>query len=163
VFSSLLSIDLPIERTAQRNAFRESFINLEEAIRSAQEREDSIKIAVRRAVREIEQSRESIATQTEAVRLAERRQQSTDLFLKAGRAEMRDLLDAEESLLAARNALTDAIVSFRVAELRLLRAVGTLRVTDSGLTEEPPLQPLVDEAQPAPGPHSGRDTRSDAP
>ena len=93
-------------------------------------------------LRNIAESRESIATQLEAVRLAERRQHSTGLFLKAGRAEMRDLLEAEESLLSVRNALTAAIVNYRVAELRLQRDVGVLQVTDSGLTQEQPLVAL---------------------
>jgi outer membrane protein TolC len=139
VLSSLLSIDLPIERTAERNAFRNSIIDLESAIRDAQEKEDAIKLDVRNGLRELAASRESITTQLEAVRLAERRQHSTDLFLKAGRAQMRDLLEAEESLLSARNALTSAIINYRLAELRLQRDVAVLQVADAGRMTESPL------------------------
>jgi outer membrane protein TolC len=142
ILSGLLSIDLPFERTQERNAFRKRITDLEHAVRNAQEQEDSIKLQIRNGLRNIAESRESIATQLEAVRLAERRQHSTGLFLKAGRAEMRDLLEAEESLLSVRNALTAAIVNYRVAELRLQRDVGVLQVTDSGLTQEQPLVAL---------------------
>jgi len=145
IFSSLIEIDLPIERTAERNVFRNSIIDLESAVRSAQDKEDSIKLQVRSGLRNLEESRESIETQLEAVRLAERRQSSTDLFLKAGRAQMRDLLEAEESLLSARNAVTAAIVNYRVAELRLQRDVGVLQVTDAGLVQERPLD-LISQA-----------------
>ena len=145
IFSSLIEIDLPIERTAERNAFRNSIISLEQAVRSAQDKEDTIKLQVLGALRELEESREGIETQLEAVRLAERRQGSTDLFLKAGRAEMRDVLEAEESLLSARNALTAAIVNYRVAELRLQRDVGVLQVTDAGIVQEQPLD-LISKA-----------------
>jgi len=134
--SGLIAIDLPIERTAERNAFRNQIANLERAVRDAQEKEDSIKLQVLGGLRDLIQSRESITTQLEAVRLAERRQHSTGLFLQAGRAEMRDLLEAEESLLSVRNALTAAIVNYRVAELRLQRDVGILKVTDDGMSKE---------------------------
>ncbi len=139
ILSGLLTIDLPIERTAERNAFRSSIIDLERAVRNAQAKEDAVKLQVRSGLRELAASRESTATQLKAARLAERRQHSTDLFLKAGRAQMRDLLEAEESLLSARNALTSAIINYRLAELRLQRDVGVLQVTDAGLLKESPL------------------------
>jgi outer membrane protein TolC len=150
LLSSVLSIDLPIERTAERNAFRKQIIDFEQRIRNAQQTEDSIKLQVRSRLRGLKQSRESIATQLEAVRLAERRQRSTDLFLKAGRAEMRDLLDAEEALLSVRNALTAAIVTYRIAELQLQRDIGVLRVTDSGLMRESPVTEVKREDADAP-------------
>ncbi len=136
ILSSVINIDLPLERTSERVAFRKQLLSLDQSIRSAQSIEDSIKLQVRNRLREMKRSSESIQTQMEAVRLAERRQHSTDLFLKAGRAEMRDLLDAEESLLSVRNALTDAIISYRISELQLQQDLGILRVTDSGLVKE---------------------------
>ncbi len=154
ILSGLISIDLPIERTAERNAFRNSIIDLESAIRSAQEKEDAIKLAVRNGLRDLAASLESITTQLEAVRLAERRQSSTDLFFKAGRAEMRDLLEAEESLLSARNALTSAIVNHRLADLRLQQNVAVLRVTDAGcVTESPLTAPEAPTTNPGVGNH----------
>ena len=141
--SSLISIDLPFERTAERNAFRNRITDLERAIRSAQKQEDTIKLQVLSGVRNLTESRESISTQIEAVRLAERRQRSTGLLLQAGRAEMRDILEAEESLLSVRNALTDAIVRYRLAELRLQRDVGILQVSDNGFAQECDLTSLT--------------------
>jgi outer membrane protein TolC len=136
ILSGLIAIDLPIERTAERNAFRNAITGLERAVRNAQQKEDEIKLQVLGGLRDLSESKESIATQLEAVRLGERRQSSTGLFLKAGRAEMRDILEAEESLLSVRNALTSAIINYRLAELRLQRDVGILSVTDNGLTQE---------------------------
>lgn len=141
IFASLLSIDLPLERTAERMAFRKRLLDLDAAVRNAQQQEDTIKLEIRNGLRRLKASRENIDTQLEAVRLAERRQKSTDLFLKAGRAQMRDVLEAEESLLSARNALTTAVIDYRIAELRLQRDAGVLRVTDNGLVREHPLTP----------------------
>ena len=61
---------------------------------------------------------------------------STNLFLEAGRAEVRDVLDAQRSLLQAQNALTDALVSYRVSTLEMQRDMGVLQVDSEGLWTE---------------------------
>jgi outer membrane protein TolC len=70
------------------------------------------------------------------VALAKRRVASTNLFLQAGRAQIRDLLEAQEDLISAQNALTAALVSYRVAELNIQRDMGVLEVNESGLWKE---------------------------
>jgi outer membrane protein TolC len=50
--------------------------------------------------------------------------QNVTLFLEAGRAAMRDLLEAQDALLSAQNGLTSAAVGYRVAELELQRNIG---------------------------------------
>jgi outer membrane protein TolC len=135
-YAALLTLDLPWERTAERNAFRESYIFLEEAVRGLQEAEDRIKFEVRDRLRELLESREEIQIQAQAIALAKRRVKSTNLFLQAGRAEIRDLLEAQESLLDAQNALTAAMIAYRLAELGLQRDMGLLRVDEKGLWQE---------------------------
>jgi len=68
--------------------------------------------------------------------VARRRVDSTDLFLQAGRAQIRDLLEAQESLISAQNALTAALVAYRVTELELQRDMGVLHVDANGLWQE---------------------------
>jgi outer membrane protein TolC len=46
-YSALLTIDLPFERTAERNTYRATLIRLEQAVRDAQALEDRIKLDVR--------------------------------------------------------------------------------------------------------------------
>jgi len=145
IFSGIINIDLAIERTAERNAFRNSLIELNQAVRSAQEKEDEIKLQVLNSSRDLKTAGEAITTQLKAVVLAERRQKSTALFLKAGRAQMRDLLEAQESLLSVRNALTDAIINYRTAELNLQSNTGLLQVTDAGIVQEHALTKLNGE------------------
>ncbi|MCK4625268.1 MAG: TolC family protein [Phycisphaerae bacterium] len=132
VYTAGLLLDLPLERTAERNAYRSSFIALERATRDLQETEDQIKLQVRNALRGLLQARESHTIQARAVNLAKRRVKSTALFLQAGRAEIRDVLDAQESLVSAQNALTAALVNYRVAELELQRDMGVLEVDEKG-------------------------------
>jgi outer membrane protein TolC len=142
VFGSTLSIDLPFERTAERNAYRGSLIQLEGAVRAYQAAEDALKESVRAAIRSLRETREQLKIQYLAVSLAERRVRNNDLLLQAGRAEMRDVLEAQAALLSAQNALFSAIRSYRVRELELQKELGVLEVTIEGVWREPDMQAL---------------------
>lgn len=135
-YSGLLTLDLPFERTEERSQYRKELLDLNQAIRDLQELEDEIKQEILGRLRELLQARESVRIQRQAVTLAEKRVRSTDLFLQAGRAEIRDLLDAEDDLLTARNSLASALVDYRVSELALQRDLGVLKVTADGIVTE---------------------------
>jgi outer membrane protein TolC len=141
-YSALLSLNLPFERTAERNNFRNSLIALDRQVRSFQEREDQIKLEVHNGLRDLLEFREGLRIQAQAVRVAQRRVESTSLFLQAGRAEIRDLLEAQEALVSARNALTSALLNYRIAELALQRDMGVLQVNEKGLWIEYPVADL---------------------
>lgn len=135
-YSLAAELDLPWERTAERNAYRTSLIDLDQARRSLEQRGDRIKLDVRNGLRDLLENTEGVKTQARAVAVARRRVHSTNLFLQAGRAQIRDLLEAEEDLIAAQNQLTAALVSRRLAELELQRDLGVLQVSDTGLWRE---------------------------
>jgi outer membrane protein TolC len=136
VYAANLLLDLPLERTAERDAYRESFLLLEEAVRGAQQLEDRVKIEVRERLRTLLEAREAVRIQEQAVRLAEARVESTGVMLQAARAQVRDVLEAQEALVSARNALTAALLRYRVAELELLRDMGVLAVKPDGIWAE---------------------------
>ena len=131
-FQAPLTFNLPLERTRERNNYRNSLIALEKAVRQMQSEEDAIKKSVRSQLRNLLENRASIAIQRQAVKLAERRVKSTGLLLQAGRAEMRDVLEAQSALLNAQNAFISALVSYRLNELGLQRDLGLLTVTVDG-------------------------------
>ena len=135
-YSLLLGIDLPFERTSERNSYRNALIAYEQAVRDMQNAEDSVKLDVRNTLRDLLEARESIKIQAEAVRVAQRRVDSTNLFLQAGRAEIRDLLEAQNALNSAQDSLTDAVVNYRIGELELQRDMGVLQVSGEGLWNE---------------------------
>ncbi len=135
-YSLLLGIDLPFERTRERNSYRNTLIAYEQTVRSLQDVEDSVKFDVRSVLRTLLEARESIRIQAESVRVAQRRVDSTNLFLQAGRAEIRDLLDAQNDLNSAQDALTSAVVNYRIGELELQRDLGVLEVSSDGLWVE---------------------------
>ncbi|NMA42087.1 MAG: TolC family protein [Oligosphaeraceae bacterium] len=135
-YSGLLTLDLPLERSAERNNYRQSLLELENAVRNYQGEEDNIKQTVRANLRALLEYRESLIIQSLAVKLANRRVASTDLLLQAGRAEIRDLLEAQGALLSAENSLTAAVVGYRMRELELQSNLGVLSVNVQGEWQE---------------------------
>jgi outer membrane protein TolC len=136
IFSALFTLDLPFERTAEAVTYRNRFIELDQAVREVQKLEDTLKMDIRNRLRELFEARQTLFIQAQAVTLAEKRVKSISLFMEAGRAQTRDLLEAQDALLNARNNLTAARVNYRIAELEMQRDMGVLSVTDAGLWEE---------------------------
>ncbi len=135
-YSALLSVDLPFERTQEAVNYRESYINLENSIRNLQEFEDQLKLELRNQLRTLLEARESLRIQALSVNLAERRVRGANLNLQAGRAVIRDVLEAQDDLLSAQNALTAAMVNYRITELELQRDLGVLEVDHKGMWKE---------------------------
>lgn len=157
-YEAVLTLDLPLDRRAEAHAYRDSFISLERAARDFQSQEDQVKSEVRDGLRNLVESRESLRIQAQAVALAERRVESTELFLQAGRAEIRDLLDAQESLLTAQNALTAALIDYRLGEIELQRDMGVLMVAPDGTWTEfdPEADGEAEQPEAENGPEMGR-------
>jgi outer membrane protein TolC len=136
VYSAILTLDLPFERTGESIDYRISFINLERAVRDVQILEDEIKTEIRNALRDMLEARENMYIQAKAVYVAQKRVKSVNMFLEAGRAQTRDLLEAQDDLLSAQNLLTASVVDYRIAELEIQRDMGVLEVNEKGLWHE---------------------------
>ncbi len=131
-YSALLNIDLPLNRTTERNAYRNAFFTYDSSVRSYQEVEDNLKKEVYNIVRSIRETRETLTIQFRALSLAQRRVESMDILMQAGRVDMTDVLSAQQSLLTAQNSLYSAIVNYRIRELELQSKLGVLDVTAAG-------------------------------
>ncbi len=141
-YGGVLNLDLPFDRTRERNTYRNSLLKLEDTVRAYQAAEDGLKQSVRSTIRGLLEKRERLVIQFLAVSLAERRVSNNDLLLQAGRAEMRDVLDAQAALLSAQNSLYSAIRGYRVNELELMKEVGVLDVTLDGAWQETDLDAM---------------------
>ena len=131
-----LDVDLPLERTAERNALRSARIDVDRARRAVEASEDGITSAVRQDLRTLDAAKRSYDIQVEGERVASRRVESANLNLQAGRAITRDVLEAETARIEAKNALTRALIDYATARLEFLRDVGLLRSQD--VTGGPP-------------------------
>lgn len=133
-----LTFDSPIDRLAERNAFRAAEIARDAAMSNLEEAEDSLRVAVRGDLRSLGQAAEDFAIQANSVTLAERRVESTELKLEAGRAQTRDLLEARDSLIAAQNGRVSALVDYKLARLALLFDMEELVLDEDGVRARDP-------------------------
>jgi outer membrane protein TolC len=135
-YSALLTVDLPLERVAERNDYRDSLISLERAVRDVSSLEDGVKLDVRNRLRALGSTRESLQIQARSVEVAQKRVGGANMAVEAGRAQIRDILEAQEALLSAQNSLTAAVINYRITELELQRDMGLLKVDETGLWQE---------------------------
>ncbi len=133
-----LRLRLPVERTAERNSYRQSLITLDRAVRAAQETEDRVKIDVLAALRRLSSSAR-VQIQAEAVETARRRVRAETLLLEIGRGEVRDLTDANDDQTDAEQNFTEAVIDYRLSGLELQRDLGVLQVGPNGTYEPVPL------------------------
>ncbi len=121
-----VQLNLPLDRLRERNAYRTALINFESQTRSLSLSLDGVRSAVRQGLRTLEQARQNYQIQQRAVELADRRVEIAPLLVAAGRAIIRDQLEAQTAQFQARNALTQALVDYHVARLGLLINIGKL-------------------------------------
>ena len=138
----LLTVDLPIERRSERNAYRSALIGVESAVRAYQKEEDSLKETIRSDMRSMSQTKDNLQIQFIAMNLAERRVRNQEILLQAGRADMTVMLEAQDSLVSAKNSLYSAMISYKNQELALQRDLGLLNVSVNGTWQEADLVAL---------------------
>lgn len=151
-FDSLLGldVDLPLERTDERNELVRRLVTARRLRRDQERLGDAVDVEVRQAWRDLAEAARSIMLQRESLRLAERRVESTELLLEQGAATIRDRLDAENARVASANALTRALVDHVLVRLEAERATGVLVVDENaGWTWAPPLEEPPAGAAPA--------------
>ncbi len=123
----------PFERLPQRNSWRESIVQREAAKRTTELTSDRIRAELRDDLRQAATQLEGWKIQQMAVQLADRRIESTQLQLDAGRADTRDLLEAQESLLSAQNSATASLIDYTLARMGLYLDMELLRLDETGI------------------------------
>ena len=128
--------DLPLDRKAERNAYRESLISLQQRQREYENHTDTVKLEVRQALRRLQEAAESYKTQQLSLELARKRVEVSPLLWEAGRTTTRDLLESQDALLLAENSLTGALVDHTIAKLNFFRDIDVLQVRPDGMWQE---------------------------
>ena len=131
-----LESDLPLDRKAERNAYRESLISLEQAQRNFENDRDNIELEVREALRGLRTEAEGYRIQKLALELAQRRLATQKLLLEIGQTNVRLLLESEGDLLQAQNDVIRALVDHAISKMSFFRDIGVLQVKPDGMWEE---------------------------
>ena len=135
-FSVGANLDLPFDRMNEAIALKRALISLQAQQRAVDAAKDSITNELRSSWRSLNSYGQTCAIQKVSVELSEKRVESTQLLFEGGRINIRELLDAQDDLASARNALTQALVNHRISWLKLLYQLGNLPVSAENLWSE---------------------------
>lgn len=123
------------DRKSERNGYRASLVALRRAQRDFEEFVDTVSADVRRAHRRIDEQVNLRLIQALNVDENERRYEAARAQFDLGKIQNRDVVEADDDLLRARNGLASAVASYRNAILGFRLATGTVRVRDDGTWE----------------------------
>jgi len=143
-----LDVDPMFDKKAERNAYRAALIDMERARRRGALAEDTVKLEVRGAWRNLEQARRNYEVALESVRLSQRRVEEQQLLAELGEATAQDQVDAQNDLIQSQNDLTSALIAHTIARLGFWRDMGILYIGSNGLWKETPLQTPSETAEP---------------
>jgi outer membrane protein TolC len=144
------TLDLPLERTAERNSYRAALIAQDRAHRNVELQRDQIELQIRESWRTLEQAKRNYEINEIGVKIAERRVEEQELLAEFGRAKALDQVDAQNSLLSSKDQLTQALVAHTVARLQFWVNMGILYIKEDGQwedMEEPPRSASLPRSQ----------------
>ncbi len=133
VYTGTLNFDIPFSKLPQRNEYKRALIQYERQKRTFEKKIDTVKKEIIDSYRNLNKAYQSYIVQLNSLKLAERRVESTDLLLQAGRATTRDLLDSQEAYLSAKNNLINSVVSFILECLNFLYTTEKLEIDENGI------------------------------
>lgn len=136
-YSIGVRLDAPLNRLAERNAYRASLINYQRARRSYVNLEDQIERAVRQDVRVLNTARLNFEIARQSLIIAARqveaaREQLLQLGANADPTSTQDILNALSDVLRNQNALIDSWVSYETGRIQLLLDLDALQVDERG-------------------------------
>jgi|LSQX01.1.fsa_nt_gb outer membrane protein TolC len=132
-YNTRLTFNLPLNKLPERNKYKRALLDLNRKERDFESMRNNIILEVSQQYNNLEEFYQSYLIQLNSLNLAEKRIESTNLLLQAGRATTRDLLEAEESYLQAKNALSSSVVNFLISHLKFLYATENLELDNTGL------------------------------
>ena len=128
-----LNFKFPFHNIPGRNTYIEAVINLAKEKRTLSLKKDDIKLEVINSYHNLQSFYQTYIMQKKSLGLAESRVESTNLLLQAGRATTRDVLEAQESYLLAKNSLYQAMVNYLISYLNFLENTGSLKLNEKGV------------------------------
>jgi outer membrane protein TolC len=125
-WSAGLQFTLPLGNSAAKNYYRQSRLRTEQLRNQISAFEWQVNNSVESDMRSLISARLQLQTNDQSVRFAEERLAEYRNQRKAGTGSVQDVLNAENDLIAARNAQSDATETFAYAVAFLWRDIGVL-------------------------------------
>ncbi len=130
-----IELSLPLDRVAEQHVYRQALITYNRTLRQEEEAVDSVVLQVRQSLRAFNEAADQYEIYMDALELAHERLENTLELLRYRRADIRDVLDAQEDLFEADNQATAALVNYTTAMLNFYRDTGILQVKEDGMWE----------------------------
>lgn len=127
-----VDVDLNLDQKPRRNALRSAEIAEQAAKRNLDLAEENVRRDIRTAWRNLEVAKRQYELAQISVSLSERRLLEEEAFMIEDRGTARDLIDAQQDLIEARDILTAALISHTVARLQLWKDMGILFIRKDG-------------------------------
>jgi len=127
-----LDLDLRLDKKGDRNAYRAATIAQQRVARELDLAEENVRSALRGDWRDLDTARKQYEIAETGVALSQRRLEEEQLLTELGTGTARDLIDAQQDLIEARNALTSALISHTISRLELWKDMGVLYIKKDG-------------------------------
>lgn len=133
-----MSFDAPLNRRAQRNAYRRSLINYQVSLRGLMLAEDNIKLAVRQDLRDLALDKEQYSIDVASAALAFERTVSVRLEMRSPRTTVtaRDFLEAQSAYVESLSTVAVRHISYIVNRMNLFFNTELLSVDERGFWNE---------------------------
>jgi outer membrane protein TolC len=130
--TAALDVDLNLNQKPNRNALRSAQITEQRAIRERELAEENIRADIRTAWRELELARKQYELAVKGLEIGEERVRLETELLQEGQGTARDLVEAQQDLIDARNGVISTRISHTLARLQLWRDMGVLFIKKDG-------------------------------
>lgn len=131
--SVALTLSVPLDRVRERNSYRTAQLGLARARRDLEEFEDQLRVSIQGSFRELDRREQSLEIQRQIIVDQTKNLRIAELRFERGEIPNRDVVEANQALLEAQNALIDEQVAYEIARLQLLRDLGILFIDETGM------------------------------
>ena len=138
-YAAGVTLELPLDKRTERDAIRRATLECDAAKRAVDEKEDLIRVEISDSFSKLLALSETVEINKRNIEITKKRSDFATYRFKNGDLSNRDVVEAQNDLLSARNAHVRALAQYEQQRLQLLRDVGLLDVAASGtLIELPP-------------------------
>jgi outer membrane protein TolC len=129
---------LPLDRHNERFAYDQVLIQRQQTARNAEIKRSQVIQEVQKALQDLRSAEATLSIQDRNRKQARLKFEKANLDLNAGDVGNREVVEAQNELVAAENAFFQAKAAYQAAELSLRHAVGVLNVAEDGRWDATP-------------------------
>ncbi len=137
-YSAGVAVELPLDQRDERDAVKKAIIAVSAAERDVTEKRDSIRVGITDSFSRLEALSATVDIERRNIDIAQRRADYAAFRFRNGELSNRDVVEAQNELLNARNAYAAALVQYEEQRVQLLRDVGLMDVGPDGRMIELP-------------------------